>query len=120
MLACRLCLAGGFSDDPEQWLHTASERQLAVWQAFYKIEPFGAEFHRSAAQSSLLSQLIAYFAASVGCEEQASPMQDFMPSDWIDAKKRRKRKKLSPDESVRRAEKVIASVVPTWQNRRMD
>ncbi|QDV86915.1 phage tail assembly protein T [Stieleria magnilauensis] len=108
MLACRLCLALGI-DDPEAWLDSASERQLALWQAFYRIEPWGAEFHRSATQASLASAAISMAAAANGQKIEIQEFGSFMPSDWIGESKRKKRTKQAVNQSV----KALSGMFPT-------
>lgn len=118
MLACRVCLEGGFSDDPEAWLDTVTERQLLTWQAYYRIEPFGGQFHRSAETNSLLSGILSLIAASHGQKLPPAKFKDFMPSNWIEPKKSKQRIKANP-RSIIRTEKQFAAAVPTWKQRRI-
>lgn len=112
MLACRLCLAIGH-DDPEAWLETATERQLALWKAFYRLEPWGAEFHRSATTQSLLSGLLSMTAAANGGKLECREFAEYMPSDWIDLSKSSKSKGLSVDTF----HAIVRSSVPTAEKR---
>ena len=116
MLACRLCLALGI-DDPEQWLQTASERKLTLWRAFYRLEPWGAEFHRSATQSAMTSGVMAMIAAGQGQKVEMRSMEDFMPSDWADAEKRKQKKKRPNTGKVLG---LFAKLAPTANKRRMN
>lgn len=80
-LACRVCLALGI-DDPEAWLATVSQRTLAVWEAFYMLEPWGQDYQRDAIISAQLSALSCSVAASHGAKQKPIPVQDFMPANW--------------------------------------
>jgi hypothetical protein len=119
MLACRVCLAGGFSDDPEAWLDQCTPRQLSVWQAFYSIEPFGGEFHRTAQTNVMLSNVLSMIAAGHGQKVQPSRLEDFMPSNWIGSKPKKLAVKQNA-KSVRKAEKILSTSMPTWKQRRMN
>ena len=116
MLACRVCLAIGH-DDPEGWLETVTSRQLALWKAFYQLEPWGADFERSAAQSALLSGQISMMAAGYGQQIESQGLEDFMPSDWANATKKQKprRKRMSP----KRVGAMFASMFPTADKRQI-
>lgn len=81
-----MCLALGI-DDPEQWLHEASSRKLAFWEAFFKVEPFGCEWERHAIQSTLLSCLMVTVAATAGGKGKPQKLEDFMPGSWVGAEK---------------------------------
>lgn len=117
MLACRLCLAIG-NDDPEAWLESASERQLLIWKAFYRLEPWGMEFHRHATLSTLISGLVSMIAASNGQKLDVRDFAEFMPSDWIDPAKKpspkKRKKKLASTLNM------LAACVPTAQQRRIN
>lgn len=82
-----MCLALGI-DDPEQWLHEASSRKLAFWEAFFRVEPFGCDWERDAIQSMLLSHLMITVAATAGGKGKPQKLEDFMPVVWEGAKKR--------------------------------
>ena len=112
-MACRLCLAIGH-DDPEAWLDTATERQLALWKAFYRLEPWGAEMHRSASTNTLLTSVLSMMAASHGQQLESSEMKDFMPSDWIDTAKPVKRTRGMGMDAFH---SIVKSSVPTADKR---
>lgn len=85
-LAGRVCLALGI-DDPEQWLHEASKRKVDFWEAFFRVEPFGCDWERSAIQSTLISCLMMTVAATAGGKGKPQKLEDFMPQVWDGAKK---------------------------------
>jgi len=95
-LACRVCLQLGI-DDPEAWLDTVPERVLALWAAFYRVEPWGNGYERTAAISSLLSANLAMAAASCGSEMTIQPTGDFMPSNWIGQERKKPKRKIDFD-----------------------
>jgi hypothetical protein len=79
-----VCLALGI-DDPEQWLHEATERKLATWEAFFHVEPWGCDWERSAMQTQHICNTIA---ASHGVKkDNLYKLSDFMPSNWSGRKK---------------------------------
>jgi len=86
-LAGRVCLALGI-DDPEQWLHEASSRKIAFWDAFFQVEPYGNEWYRDAVQCTLLSNLIATVAATVGAKVKPSEVNTFMPMSYYENNKK--------------------------------
>ena len=81
-----MCLLLGI-DDPEQWLHEASSRKVAFWEAFFRVEPFGCDWERHAVQSTLLSCLMSTVAATAGGKAKPQKIEDFMPGVWDGAKK---------------------------------
>ena len=81
-----MCLHLGI-DDPEQWLHEASSRKVAFWEAFFRVEPFGCEWERDAIKSTLLSCLMVTVAATAGGKGKPQKLEDFMPGAWEGAKK---------------------------------
>ena len=82
-LAGRVCLALGI-DDPEQWLHEASPRKVAFWDAFFRVEPWGNDHYRSALTLAQLDALRATVAATVGSKSKVASVADFMPSNWAE------------------------------------
>jgi len=85
-LAGRVCLHLGI-DDPEQWLHEASSRKVAFWEAFFRVEPFGCDWERDAIKSTLLSCLMMTVAATAGGKGKPQKLEDFMPAIWEGARK---------------------------------
>ena len=81
-LACRVCLAVGV-DNPVAWLENIEPQTLAIWRAFYRVEPWGSEMERSAEQSSLTSLVLSMVAAGNGVEIKPQQVDDFMPGDWV-------------------------------------
>jgi hypothetical protein len=61
--------------DVDGVLSELSTRQLAEWQAYYQLEPFGGEWHRTA----LLASLVAN--ANRDAEKKPEPFKvdDFLP-----------------------------------------
>lgn len=82
-LAGRVCLALGI-DDPERWLHEATPRKVAFWEAFFRVEPWGNEQFRGAVVSAQLDALRATVAATVGSKSKVASVADFMPHDWAE------------------------------------
>jgi len=80
-LACRVCLALGI-DDPEAWLDRAPQRVVAIWRAFYRLEPWGNDYQRHAVEASLLSRINATIGASFGAKLKPLSFADLMPQEW--------------------------------------
>jgi len=78
-----VCLALGI-DDPEQWLHEATSRKLAIWEAYYKVEPWGSEWERSAMVTASVTNTVA--ACHGVKKKDMSDLQDYMPADWVGRK----------------------------------
>lgn len=77
-----MCLALGI-DDPIGWLESAPPRVVRFWEAFFRIEPFGCDWERSALQASMTSALTATVAASAGAKNpKVWQVSDFMPQNW--------------------------------------
>lgn len=73
-------------EDPVEWLHKAPPRVVRFWEAFFRVEPFGCEWERSALQASMLSALTATVAASAGAKNpKVYQIRDFMPASWESA-----------------------------------
>ena len=70
------------SDDPELWLAQADPRKLAIWQAFYRVEPWGNDQHSQAMTSAMVSGVMAITAAGLGGKFSPQNESDFMPADW--------------------------------------
>jgi hypothetical protein len=82
-VACRICLALGI-DDPWQWLHEAEPEKVALWEAFYKVEPFGSEWE----QSAMVAQSLTHVISATAGVRSKSKLGDFMPDAWDGNKKR--------------------------------
>lgn len=100
--ACRVCLALGIAD-PESWLDSVSPRTLALWQAFYRIEPWGRDYERDAILSMMVSQVSSFIAAGNGAKVKPIPMADFMPAEWIQPTQQ------TDESSIKSAEMSIAA-----------
>ena len=87
-----MCLALGI-DDPEAWLDSVDERTIAIWEAYYQIEPFGNQWQQTASLLSMLSVSQALQAATGGHKMKPLPPIDFMPHDSLGWAKRTKQKK---------------------------
>ena len=111
-LACRLCLQLGI-DDPEQWLEETTPRKLAIWQAFYRVEPWGNDYERSAVTNALLNAVLAMIGATNGQEIKTHGIDDYMPGDWTHRKKpvRLGRK------AVQASKNAMAALFPTARQR---
>lgn len=107
-LACRVCLALGI-DDPEAWLDTVSPRTLAIWSAFYRVEPWGNEYERSAGVAALISAQTAMIAATVAQKMTPQPVSDFMPSNWLRRTQSRARSVVDA-ESIKKSQRKFASM----------
>lgn len=57
---------------------------LALWQAFFAVEPWGQEYERHAVTASLLSAIKAQIAATAGVRDKVIPFAEFMPGSWSD------------------------------------
>lgn len=78
-------------DDPEQWLHEATDRKIAIWEAFFQVEPWGCEWERTAIIASAISNTTA--AVHGVKKENLYKLQDFMPIGWAGRKPSNKGKK---------------------------
>lgn len=80
-----MCLQLGI-DDPEAWLDAASDEQLALWQAFDRIEPIGRDWERHAAAMSMIDGLYALTLNVNVPDNEYKPRQlkDFLPPGYMD------------------------------------
>lgn len=92
-----------------------SPRTLALWEAFYRVEPWGDDYARSAIQSQLTDSLTSVVAASYGVERKHLAMKDFMPGNWDNWQAQTKKK---PKSNIAVAHKMIATRFPTADRRR--
>jgi hypothetical protein len=113
--ACRICLALGI-DDPEQWLHECTPRKLAIWQAFYRFEPWGADMEQAANMQTQISGLIAMYASAHGADAKPQPITDFMPADWEGARKPKPKKPKR--KAIQAAKAICQSLFPSAAKRR--
>jgi hypothetical protein len=104
-------------DDPERWLETVPDRTLSIWSAFYQVEPWGNDYERTAAISSLLSAQIALVAATAGTEIAAQPTSDFMPNNWIDPSNKKRKKRVDAD-SITSAQSIFQQKFSSQQVKR--
>jgi hypothetical protein len=80
-------------DNPEQWLHESSPRKIAIWEAFFRVEPWGSDWERTAIMTQVISNTIA---ACHGVKSKNHyKLADFMPSNWFGRKQRRQVDKQS-------------------------
>jgi len=70
-------------------LHDSEPEKVALWEAFYKIEPFGNEWERSAMVANTVATMVA---ASAGVKSK-SQLSDFMPDNW-DGRRSKKRSSI--------------------------
>lgn len=58
-----------------------SVAELAAWQAYYQVEPFGGDWHRTALLASILAN------ANRDADKQAEPfgVEDFLPGRFAPA-----------------------------------
>lgn len=80
-------------DDPEQWLESQPERVLAVWEAYWKLEPWGLDWERHSRQMELMDHLLASTINPHLPKEdryKAHGYDYFMPMDYVKPKKKRK------------------------------
>lgn len=73
MFAFRLCLALGFPH-PDHLMRELTSYQLAEWQAYYSLEPWGYKFWTWL--GGLMASVVANFSP-------ASKKHNWMPSDFI-------------------------------------
>ena len=80
-----MCLKLGI-DDPEKWLATKPKRVVNLWAAYWRLEPWGLEWHRHASMMSVLYMLCTNIACMFGgkSDSKAYRFRDWMPSDWQD------------------------------------
>lgn len=69
-------------DNPVEWWDNLPDSVVEFWQAYYRIEPFGGEWHRNAKVCQMLHLTAMRFAA--GKAEKLMPIGDFMPADWVE------------------------------------
>ena len=79
-------------DDPEAWLDSVPDRVLRVWEAYWRVEPWGVEWER---HSRMMVLLDAIYAATVNPNLPKHKRHDirsedsFMPVDYLRDKPKR-------------------------------
>lgn len=91
-----MCLKLGI-DDPRAWLDTAPKDVIELWEAYWRIEPWGIEWFRYANLMAMLDRIYAglvnpYLKRGKGHKPQGA--DDYMPSDWALKKKQNRSKGL--------------------------
>lgn len=94
-MAHRICLEGGFSDDPEAWLDSISDRAFANWVAFYDVEPWGNDYLRDAKVCELLSAQFAATTARGGGKYECQSLEHYMPPSWAYGNRNKRKGKIS-------------------------
>ena len=102
-----MCLQLGI-DDPEAWLETVPAKTLALWSAFYRVEPWGNDYEQMAVQSSLITMQTAMIAATNGAEFNPRDVADFMPANWADRKP--KNRGVVDRESIKQSRKQLEAM----------
>lgn len=90
MFTGRLALQRGGKaiDNPVEWFDSLPEGVIEFWQAFYRHEPFGGEWHRHAEQCQMLHAIAMRFSSGDG--EKLLQQADFMPADFINLQRQRR------------------------------
>ena len=84
-MACRVCLRLGVSD-PERWLDEQPKRVVYLWAAYYRLEPWGNEWLRSAMLLQTLhwiGDMVAAWITGGKHKPTAYEISRWMPSDWV-------------------------------------
>ena len=71
-----------------QWLHEATPQKVAIWEAFFKLEPWGCDWERTATLAQAVSNTVA--ACHGVKRKNLYKLADFMPMSWFGRKKNRK------------------------------
>ena len=85
-----MCLQLGI-DDPEMWLATKPKRVVALWEAYWRLEPWGLPWHRAAGSVMKLDQIlevILSWATGGKSKYKARQFKHWMPGDWADSSER--------------------------------
>lgn len=101
-MACRVCLELGI-DDPERWLHETPKRVVDLWQAYWRLEPWGLPWHRHATWMQMLDRIYGAIVTWFGGKHESTDFADFMPADWIKPKQKKKRGSLRQDLAILKA-----------------
>lgn len=114
-IACRVCKQSG--RNPIEWLEEQSHESLALWEAFYRTEPWGDEYQRWALQAQLLDESVSMSAAKAGVKRKPHQMKDFMPAEWIGHKRTKRKIKGKTKGRMMIAHNRIAASFPTADKR---
>jgi hypothetical protein len=69
-------------DNPFAWWDSLPDGVVEFWQAYYRVEPFGGQWHRHATTCMMLDRLALRFSAERN--ERIQPFASWMPADWVE------------------------------------
>lgn len=81
-----MCLQLGI-DDPEKWLASKPRRVIELWEAYWRLEPWGLEWHRSSALMTMMDSIRVMFVRWLcggKSKIEPKPFSHWMPGDWAD------------------------------------
>ena len=97
--AFRLCLELGI-DDPRRWLNSVDDELVDLWEAYYRMEPFGNSWLQTAVVCQTQSVTSSYVAASCGAKVKPTEWKHFMPTTFKQPKSDKpKRRMMSGEEA---------------------
>jgi hypothetical protein len=83
-------------DDPMAWLDSLPDDVLTLWDAYYRLEPWGGEYHRHAAEMEVLETILAYVVNRHVTEKskvyKPRSRADFMPAGYAGERPKKKPK----------------------------
>lgn len=83
-----MCYQWGIQD-PEAWLDSVSDEQLATWEGYFAVEQFGADWERHGAVMSMLDGIFAVLLnqhipeTEKGKRHTPRPAREFMPGGFF-------------------------------------
>lgn len=83
MFVGRLALKRGGEaiDNPLEWFDELPGQTVEFWKVFYKLEPFGGEWHRHARVCQMLDRVAQRVAKADG--ETIADQATYMPADFV-------------------------------------
>ena len=83
-------------DDPRAWFDSLPDDVVALWDAYYRIEPFGNDYHRHAEMCEILEHIYAV-VVNRGMSSRANMIRPrkrrvFFPPDYVGQRERKARK----------------------------
>ena len=102
-----MCLALGI-DDPIAWLDSKDKEVIDGWEAYFRVEPWGLEWHQNAMVCQMLDGVLGSVLASLGVEHNYADATQFMPAGYVGKSDKPKRPKQTPDQMAAMAERIFS------------
>lgn len=93
-----MCLALGI-DNPIAWLDSKDKDVLDGWEAYFRVEPWGLDWHQNAMVCQQVENLTEAIAASHGLPYQKTPYADYLPAGTL-CDQKQKRKSQTPEQML--------------------